>query len=455
MEYSAVFQQHIAPPDVCKGANRMPKPTENSLHRTLVTRIGVTALILAVLFAILGVVIELAHVQRTIESRAEQRIAQFEDHATDMQSPPAADDRARLGRLFDELLETRIRDTFGILAAARLYDREGGTIRDFADADAAAQQSEPPATDARRKRLYSRFEWNDGRPYIKLALRLNNRAGQPVAYIDALFAVSAEQVEAMRSKAIRVASSVLIVTLLTAALLYPVILNLLRRLSLYARHLLDSNLETLKLLGDAIAKRDSDTNSHNYRVTLLAVQLAERLGCDRRQIQALIKGAFLHDVGKIAISDTILLKPGRLDEQEFSVMKTHVLHGLDIIKGSPWLEEARDVVGHHHEKCDGSGYPDGRQRTDIPINARIFAIADVFDALTSERPYKQPYSFEETMRILEEGRGSHFDPDVLDAFRDIAPSIYAALSGREDAQLEQELEQVTRDYFSAQSDALA
>ena len=120
-------------------------------------------------------------------------------------------------------------------------------------------------------------------------------------------------------------------------------------------------------------------------------------------IRILIKGAFLHDVGKIGIRDNILLKPGRLDEEEFEEMKRHVNHGLDIISKSAWLNEASAVVGSHHEKYEGNGYPAGLKGEAIPVLARIFAIADVFDALTSHRPYKKPLSYEETIDILMKG----------------------------------------------------
>ena len=109
-------------------------------------------------------------------------------------------------------------------------------------------------------------------------------------------------------------------------------------------------------------------------------------------MRALLKGAFLHDVGKLGIRDAILLKPGKLDAAEFGEMKRHVAHGLDIIERSSWLRDATAVVGHHHEKWDGSGYGTGSAARQIPLPARIFAVADVFDALTSRRPYKEPLS---------------------------------------------------------------
>jgi putative nucleotidyltransferase with HDIG domain len=212
--------------------------------------------------------------------------------------------------------------------------------------------------------------------------------------------------------------------------------------------LLDSNLEILRTLGSAIAKRDSDTDIHNYRVTIVAVRLAEAVGLDRQTIQNLIKGAFLHDVGKIGIPDKILLKPGRLTEEEFQVMKKHVNHGLDIVKRSAWLTDARDVVGDHHEKYDTSGYLQGLGGEEIPITARIFAIADVFDALTSKRPYKEPFSFEDAMEILDKGRGSHFDSVLLDAFAQIARKLYDQLTGADEEMPKKKLDAIIQEYFA-------
>jgi HD-GYP domain-containing protein (c-di-GMP phosphodiesterase class II) len=237
--------------------------------------------------------------------------------------------------------------------------------------------------------------------------------------------------------------------LATTALLYPVIVRLMHRLSDFSSDLLAANLETLSLLGSAIALRDSDTDVHNYRVTLYAVRLAEALPLGVQDIQALIKGAFLHDVGKIGIRDDILLKPGPLSEEEFRIMKTHVVHGLDIVGRSAWLADAAAVVGGHHEKFDGSGYPRGTRDHAIPVAARIFAIVDVFDALTSRRPYKEPMSFEAAVEILEKGRGSHFDPELLDSFNSIARTLYERYAGCEDEGLHEELAGLARQYYSA------
>jgi HD-GYP domain-containing protein (c-di-GMP phosphodiesterase class II) len=294
----------------------------------------------------------------------------------------------------------------------------------------------------------------EGHPYVHVLLPVNNQAGEVAAYADGLFRLSDETIGRMRHDAMRSVMYVILIVVLTALMLYPVILGLMHRLARYSESLLEANLETMEVLGGAIAKRDSDTDAHNYRVTLYALRMAQELGLDANRIRGLIKGAFLHDAGKIAIRDKILHKPGRLDSDEFSIMKTHVQQGLDIVGRSSWLAHATDVVGAHHEKYNGSGYPRGLAGVAIPIEARIFAIVDVFDALASSRPYKAPLSYADTMDILEEGRGSHFDPALLDCFKAIAAELYNQYAGRDDPQLREELRSKVRYFFVGGLDTL-
>jgi HD-GYP domain-containing protein (c-di-GMP phosphodiesterase class II) len=222
----------------------------------------------------------------------------------------------------------------------------------------------------------------------------------------------------------------------------------------FSREVVNGNLEMASVLGAAIAKRDSDTNAHNYRVTLYAIALGEAVDLDPTAMRALILGAFLHDVGKIGISDNILLKPGKLNDDEFAVMRTHVDLGIDILRDSSWLRAALDVVGNHHEKVDGSGYPKGLRGEEIPLNARIFAIVDVFDALTSERPYKKAMSCETALSIIEEGSGRHFDPQLVARFSAMAHELHRQLASVDDAALDRLQENLRRKgehYFFAAS----
>jgi len=291
-------------------------------------------------------------------------------------------------------------------------------------------------------------------PFVFVAVPIADRNGKTACFARGMFAVSPQELARMRRAMVRNTLIVIAIVIIVSALLYPVILRLTRRLADYSTNLLDANLETLSVLGSAIAKRDSDTDAHNYRVTLYSTRIGEAFDLSSAEMRVLIKGSFLHDVGKLGIPDNILLKPARLDQQETSVMRTHVDKGSDIVQRSSWLHESTQVVGNHHEKYEGGGYPRGLKGGDIPITARIFAVSDVFDALTSARPYKKPLTFEDTMEILELDRGKHFDPAVIDAFGKVARELYDRYAGHEGVDLKDELAVVVTKYFSAGMETL-
>jgi HD-GYP domain-containing protein (c-di-GMP phosphodiesterase class II) len=175
--------------------------------------------------------------------------------------------------------------------------------------------------------------------------------------------------------------------------------------------------------------------------------MGELMGLTGSAMQSLIAGSFLHDVGKIGIPDAILLKPGKLDDAEFKTMRTHVSQGEEIVTGMGWLDGANAIVAAHHEKWNGTGYPRGLKREEIPLSARIFAVADVFDALCSKRPYKEPLSLDAAMAILEKDTGSHFDPAVMAVFRPIAASVYLRLENTTEEDARKLLEARVRKHF--------
>ncbi|MDO8606831.1 MAG: HD domain-containing phosphohydrolase [Phaeospirillum sp.] len=287
-----------------------------------------------------------------------------------------------------------------------------------------------------------------GEIYLQVMTGLAAGADGPSAgYFEGLYHVSPAHIADARNAGLRTTILVILSVLATSGLLYPIILQLNSRMVAGSRALLAANIGAIEMLGNAIAKRDSDTNSHNYRVTIYALRLAEAIKLDPGKIRSLIKGAFLHDVGKLAIPDSILLKPGKLDDVEFEIMKTHVSHGLDVVKRFEWLRDAADVVTSHHEKFDGSGYTAGLAGDQIPLNARIFAIADVFDALTSRRPYKEPLPVEQATAIMLAGRGSHFDPSLLDTFFTMAGDLFAEFGSSEDLALDETLRRLSTPYF--------
>ncbi|MDR1848923.1 MAG: HD-GYP domain-containing protein [Zoogloeaceae bacterium] len=235
--------------------------------------------------------------------------------------------------------------------------------------------------------------------------------------------------------------------LLTAALFYPMILSLNRKVLHSSHEVLRGNLEMAETLGTAIAKRDSDTGTHNYRVCYYALQLGIAAKLSNDEIRRLILGSFFHDIGKIGISDALLLKPGKLTEEEFAVMKEHVSLGLEIVRPSRWLSAGRDVIEYHHERVDGAGYLKQLKGEEIPLVARIFAIVDVFDALASRRPYKEPMPSEEAIAIVREEADNHFDPHLVDLFSGMAVRLYKEVTQLDKEQLSKMLLQKISYYF--------
>ena len=242
---------------------------------------------------------------------------------------------------------------------------------------------------------------------------------------------------------------VLIVTTLTTWTLYPIIVVLNRATVRLSNRMLDSVTELMRVLGSAIAQRDSDTDSHNYRVALYSIRLAENLGRPATEIAALIAGAFLHDVGKIGIPDTILRKDDKLTAEEYETMKTHVAIGESIIRESQWLARAREVVACHHERFDGAGYPKGLKGDEIPFNARLFNIVDVFDALTSQRAYKTAMPLADTLALMREQSGRQFDPAILAIFEQVAEVNLNYYGEADNARLKANLASAIHIYFPA------
>ena len=179
-----------------------------------------------------------------------------------------------------------------------------------------------------------------------------------------------------------------------------------------------ASLDTIYRLSMASEYKDSYTGAHTKRMSRYSAAIARRMGMDENTIETILYAAPMNDLGKIGIPDAILMKPAKLDSREWEIMKLHTVIGAKILEGSDaeFIRMGETIALCHHEKWDGTGYPNRLTGTEIPVAARIAAIADVFDALTSKRPYRKPFSLEEALVIIREGRGSHFDPDVVDAF---------------------------------------
>ena len=169
----------------------------------------------------------------------------------------------------------------------------------------------------------------------------------------------------------------------------------------------------------ALDLRDRETSGHTQRVTELTLRLASKMGMSAEQLEHIRRGALLHDIGKLGISDAILHKPGRLTEEELKLMKLHPVLGYELLSPIPFLQPALDIVYCHHERWDGSGYPRGLNGEEIPLAARIFAVVDVWDALVSERPFRRSSSKEEATAYIRELAGVKLDPQVVEAFLEV------------------------------------
>jgi len=184
---------------------------------------------------------------------------------------------------------------------------------------------------------------------------------------------------------------------------------------------------TLEALGDALDLKDSETEGHSKRVTAYTIALARAMGISPVDIKIIARGAFLHDIGKMAIPDDILRKPGKLTTEEEEIMRDHCTRGYHILRKIPFLSEAAAIVYTHQEYFDGNGYPSRLRGNEIPIGARIFAVADAMDAITSDRPYRKARSFDEAREEILRCSGSQFDPNVVEVFLKIPNELWHEL----------------------------
>jgi HD-GYP domain-containing protein (c-di-GMP phosphodiesterase class II) len=403
------------------------------VHATIALRLAAVSLVLATLFGAIAYVVEAGRVEDVAVNLALRAASHYDDSARRMLG---TSDRVELERWLRHFLaETPF-------IAVRMYDARkelAGEASGFETQEsdnpianaAASHVHDFPRPGARHaKRLTIGSE-----QIVQIVLPLIRGDGGVDGYFEGTYRLPVEAQLALHHRVRDAALAVPAITLLTGLALYPIILVWHRRAHRLADDLLRANLELLQVLGSAVALRDSDTDAHNYRVTLYAVALAEKMGLASPQIADLIAGALLHDVGKIGIADAILLKPGTLTEKEFVLMRQHVPLGLALLRKAPWLSGAMAIVAGHHERFDGQGYP-GRMNGDaIPLSARLFAVADVFDALTSERPYKPPVSFSEAMDILALEAGAHLDPAAVAAFSEIAGPLYEQIGAADQERL--------------------
>ncbi|MBC7320864.1 HD-GYP domain-containing protein [bacterium] len=177
--------------------------------------------------------------------------------------------------------------------------------------------------------------------------------------------------------------------------------------------------ETIESWSRLLDLRDKETEGHTLRVVELTLKLARRFGIKEEDIVHVRRGSFLHDIGKLSIPDSVLLKPDKLNEEEWEVIKKHPEFAYNALSMIEYLQPALSIPYCHHEKWDGTGYPRGLKGEEIPLPARIFAVVDVWDALTSDRPYRPAWSKEEALKYIKEQAGKHFDPKIVEIFLEV------------------------------------
>jgi len=211
----------------------------------------------------------------------------------------------------------------------------------------------------------------------------------------------------------------------TVGMLVAGVASALAERNAFSRRLRDSQLELIQRLAQAVDSRDAETGEHTYRIGVLSRRLALEIGWSPREAQMLMYASIAHDIGKIGIADSILLKAGPLDGEEWSHMKAHTTIGAQLLAGSPspLVQMAETIARSHHERWDGAGYPQGLSGTEIPLIARICAVVDVYDALLSRRAYKEAWQIDDVLAEIERGCGTHFDPELVTAFLRLAPRL--------------------------------
>jgi putative nucleotidyltransferase with HDIG domain len=192
---------------------------------------------------------------------------------------------------------------------------------------------------------------------------------------------------------------------------------------------------TLEALGGALDLKDAETEGHSRRVTVFTIAIARAMGLPKDQIDVIARGAFLHDIGKMAIPDAILRKPGKLTPDEIKIMQEHCYHGYQILKKIPFLTEAAEIVYAHQEHFDGTGYPRQLKGEEIPLGARLFAVADTLDAMTMDRPYRKAQSLAAAREEINRWAGRQFDPEVVKVFLSLPEKIWPDLRKEIDSQV--------------------
>ena len=412
----------------------------NAFNRRVALRIAGVSLLLSALAGPLAWVVSRENSEAGIVSFAmeESRRVLQHQHVFDLEGPDATQHAEQAARTL----------AGGLFEIAEIYQSHGIRLAEaMTELGKAVEDDIPhhPKPDYLEP-FYESQQLPGDRWVMRVFVPL--RDGQRLrGYFEGVRLIPEWQRQQIFHSAMTAALMVVLASLVCGAVLYPIVTRLAADNERKAQEVLESHISMMEALGRAIAKRDSDTGAHNYRVAWISAKLGESVGLSGSAMQELIAGSFLHDAGKIGIPDAILLKPGKLTPDEMDTMRTHVAMGEQIVTGAGWLDGGKEVVASHHEKWDGSGYPRQLAGEAIPLVARIFAIADVFDALCSRRPYKEPFTLEQAMVILQRDAGSHFDPMLMERFVSLSGAIHATTSDASEDQARELMEAMVHKHF--------
>ncbi|MDD2267701.1 HD domain-containing phosphohydrolase [Sulfuricurvum sp.] len=391
------------------------------LQKKLLQRLLIFTFVMAFLSAITTLLIELGYVQERVEKRAldTMKTTLFSFNFSSVQNNTFDIEKSKLFSL-------TFFDQNGSVIYHRSKQGSEPILLDLKQNEKLFSDHEPDNETA----IYSRSKLND---HIFVTLIIPVFDNDIISWIEVYYDATqnGDIADVYKDITFNILLTLSIV-FLVAVFIYPTILFLERNLIARTRELYRANLDLLGVMGTAIAKRDNETNAHNYRVTLYTIAFAKAIKVNNERMRSLIKGAFLHDIGKIGVSDAILLKNGTLSEDEYDAMKKHVDYGVEIVQNASWLNDSIDIIAFHHEHYDGNGYQKKMQGKSIPKNAQLFSIVDVFDALTSRRPYKKEYSYETAKRMMLSESGTHFNPEMLSIFFTIIRPLYNQIGAIED-----------------------
>jgi len=423
---------------------------KTNIHKIVIKRLLIASSLIALVVTAIALYIELERIEKNVVHMAYEESRQYVDFYNQYRQ----DQNANNFQIFQKTIKDKLKNSHFIIL--EFYNNKHDLLLTVGTVNVDKIRDELISKDHKvlmdnnvNYRTFFVHNALENELYLDVEIPLTQNENKQISgFLKGIYRVSSTEINVIIYDTVLMLSHYIATIIFTTLVLYPIIIHLNKDLLKSANDLSHANITLLKVLGGAIAKRDSDTSAHNYRVTIYAICLAQALKLNKSQIRALIKGAFLHDVGKIGISDTILLKPGKLNDKEFKEMKRHVIYGADIIKHSEWLNDAVDVVKFHHEKFDGSGYFGHLAGKQIPLNARIFAIVDVFDALTSIRPYKKAFSYAESIQIIKKDSGTHFDPELICIFEQISEDLYLQLTKiKIEDGLSNKLDLMMRGYF--------